>query len=468
MSQLIAVILAAGMGTRMKSKTPKVMHKLCGLPMLQHIYKILKDAGIGDIVTVLGHQGEEIAKTLDGESKVVYQRQLLGTGHALLQALPELEKYKSAQCLVLCGDTPLLRPETLLALVEKHRTCKAQATVLTAVFEDPSGYGRIIKGAGGLERIVEERDASNEEKNVQEINTGTYCFELAVVNEKIHCISASNAQGEYYLTDLIKIIAEEKGIVETMLLEDPKEALGINNRIQLAEAEKELRKRILEEHMLQGVTIVDPSTAYIDAGVRIGRDTILYPGVILEGSTVIGEDCHIGPNARIIDTELGDNVTVIYSNLLEARVGKGCKIGPYSYLRPGARLASNVKVGDFVEIKNSDIGDHSKIPHLSYVGDSFIGKHVNIGAGTITCNYDGKHKHTTVIGDNSFIGSNTNLVAPITVGRDAYVGAGSTVSKDIPDGSLAVERGKQRIIDDWQSRIDKGTKMMAGDDKKNV
>lgn len=468
MSQLIAVILAAGMGTRMKSKTPKVMHKLCGLPMLQHIYKILKDAGIEDIVTVLGHQGEEIAKTLDGESKVVYQRQLLGTGHALLQALPELEKYKSAQCLVLCGDTPLLRPETLLALVEKHRTCKAQATVLTAVFEDPSGYGRIIKGTGGLERIVEERDASNEEKNVQEINTGTYCFELAVLNEKIHCISASNAQGEYYLTDLIKIIAEEKGIVETMLLEDPKEALGINNRIQLAEAEKELRKRILEEHMLQGVTIVDPSAAYIDAAVRIGRDTILYPGVILEGSTVIGEDCHIGPNARIIDTELGDNVTVIYSNLLEARAGNGCKIGPYSYLRPGARLESNVKVGDFVEIKNSDIGDHSKVPHLSYVGDSFIGKHVNVGAGTITCNYDGKQKHTTVIGDNSFIGSNTNLVAPITVGRDAYVGAGSTVSKDIPDGSLAVERGKQRIIDNWQSRIDKGTKMMAGDDKKDV
>lgn len=452
MAQLVSVVLAAGLGTRMKSGMPKVLHKVAGSPMILRVVNTLQQTGINDIIVVLGYQGETVEKILPPCCQVVYQHEQLGTGHALLQAMPELEKYPHADCLVVCGDTPLLRSSTIESLIERHRQTRAQATVLTANIVNPGGYGRIIKGPGGLEKIVEEKDATAEEKLVQEINTGTYCFSVQTLRDKLAQISTANAQREYYLTDVIKMVADEKGVLETLVIADYLEAMGINNRVQLAEAENEMRQRILTDLMLAGVTVIDPMNTYVDSEVTIGKDTVLYPGVILEGQTVIGENCLIGPDTRIIDSILADEVTVTYSNLLQAKVASGCQIGPYSYLRPGSDLARHVKIGDFVEVKNTFVDEGSKIPHLSYVGDSNLGKGVNIGAGTITCNYDGTNKYKTVIGDRSFVGSNTNLVAPIVVGKDAYIAAGSTVNCNIPDNALAVARGKQRNIENWKKR----------------
>lgn len=449
MNQLVAVVLAAGLGTRMKSAWPKVLHKLTGVPMILHVTKTLEELGIRDIIVVLGHQGEAVAQILGDNCRVVYQREQLGTGHALRMALPELEKYERADCLVVCGDTPLLRASTLRALLQKHQEKAAQVTVLTAEMPEPAGYGRIIKGSGGLERIVEEKDASPEEKKVKEINTGTYCFAVETLRQTLPRLTAANAQGEYYLTDVVKLTAASGGRLETQLMQDSTEALGINNRVQLAQAEKALRQRLLEELMLGGVTLLDADNTYIHSGVSVGKDTILYPGTVLEGRTAIGENCVIGPDTRIIDSQVADNVVIAYSNLLEAEVGSGCKIGPYSYLRPGTKLIENVKIGDFVEVKNAVVEKGAKIPHLSYVGDAQIGREVNIGAGTITCNYDGVTKHKTIIGDRSFVGSNSNLVAPIVIGEDAYIAAGSTVNKDIPANALAVAREKQRNIENW-------------------
>jgi len=458
LGQSAAVVLAAGMGTRMKSKLPKVLHKLVGVPMIIYVINALHEAEINNVIVVLGHQGELVEGVIDKNCKVVYQKEQLGTGHALLQALPALLQYSEGDCLVVCGDTPLLKARTLKQLREKHRKTGAQATVLTASIPDPTGYGRVIKGPGGIEKIVEEKDASAQEKAVKEINTGTYCFNIDSLKHELARLTTSNAQGEYYLTDIIKCLTDKKEIVETMLLDNPDEAIGINSRVQMARAEAVIRREILEKHMLQGVTVINPEHTYVEAGVKIGRDTVIYPGTILEGDTNIGEDCLVGPDTRIIDSSIDDSVEIKYSYLIQAKVARGCTIGPFSFLRPGSVLASGVKVGDFVEIKNSYVGEGSKIPHLSYVGDSTVGKGVNIGAGTITCNYDGTGKHPTWIGDGAFIGSNTNLVAPISVGAGSYIGAGSTVTKDIPDGALAVARGKQKTIENWQSRSAKTSK----------
>lgn len=456
MSNTVAVILAAGLGTRMKSKVPKVLHHVAGMPLVSHVLDALKEAQVDEVIIVLGHQGTAVEKYLGESYRYVYQQEQLGTGHALLQALPLLQEYSAeysgGNCLVLCGDTPLLRGQTLVQLIERHTHAQAKATVLTANLVNPSGYGRIIKSDKGIERIVEEKDASPAERMIQEINTGAYCFALDSVKQGLATLSPANQQGEYYLTDIIKFLVEKKERVETYLIENSMEAMGVNNRVQLAEAEVYMRRRILEEHMLQGVTIIDPDHTYVGKQVRIGQDTILYPGVILEGLTNIGEDCQIGPYTRLVDTIIGNEGTVNNSTLLESKVGQGCKIGPYSYLRPGTELADSVKVGDFAEVKKSFVGKGSKIPHLSYVGDSIIGEGVNIGAGTITCNYDGKRKHQTIIGDRAFVGSNTNLVAPIEVGADAYIGAGSTVTDDIPAGALAIARGRQKNLENWKQR----------------
>lgn len=454
MGQPVAVILAAGLGTRMKSEIPKVLHQVGGLPMIKHVIAALEEAGIKNIILVLGHQGQKVEEALGGSYQVVYQLEQLGTGHALLQALPCLREYnrgnRSGTCLVLCGDTPLLRSQTLTGLLAKHVERGATATILTAELDNPTGYGRIIKGSTGVEKIVEEKDASPEERLIREINTGTYCFDVKSLVERLGSLTPANAQGEYYLTDVIQYLARDGQIVETLCLENPAEAMGINNRLQLAEAEASLRKRILVRHMLEGVTVINPENTYVAANVQIGRDTVLYPGVILEGKTTIGNNCIIGPNTRIVDSIVLDDCQVQYSILQEARVAEHCTIGPFSYLRPGSVLEKGVKVGDFVELKKSVVGPGSKIPHLSYVGDSILGSGVNIGAGTITCNYDGINKHLTTIEDGAFIGSNTNLVAPITVGPGAYVGAGSTLTKDVPGGALAVARGRQSNIENWQ------------------
>lgn len=457
MGKSIAVVLAAGLGTRMKSRRPKVLHEIAGIPMIEHVINALKEAGTQQIILVLGYQGETVASVLGPGYQVVYQNEQLGTGHALLQALPVLQQYKEGECLVLCGDTPLLNSRTLKLLREKHNASGASATILTALLSDPAGYGRIIRGSRGVEGIIEEKDASPEEKLIKEINTGTYCYNIISLKEKLTRLVPANAQGEYYLTDVIKLLAQDGEKVEALVLEDPVEAMGINNRMQLAEAGVHMRRRILEKHMLEGVTIIDPLNTYIEIGVTIGRDTIIYPGVHLEGTTSVGENCRIGPDCRLVDSEVGDDVSIQYSNLLKARIGRECIIGPYSYLRPGTVLGQSVKVGDFAEVKNSIVGDGSKIPHLSYVGDSTLGKNVNIGAGTITCNYDGTNKFHTEIGDGAFIGSNTNLVAPIKVGAEAYIGAGSTVTKDIPSKALAIARGKQRNIENWSASRNKET-----------
>lgn len=449
MKPSVAVVLAAGMGTRMKSKIPKVLHNIGGFPMIKHVINILRRAGVQDIILVLGYKGELVEKVVEEDCRIIYQKEQLGTGHALLQVLPELQRYPDGDCLVLCGDTPLLTSETLLDLKKKHDEKGAHATILTAELPDPFGYGRIIKGHEGIGKIVEEKDANSQEKAVKEINTGTYCFKIDSLKENLKRLIPANVQGEYYLTDVIKYLVEENKRVETLMLRNHKEAMGINNRIQLAEANLIFRQRILEHHMLEGVTMLDPNNIYIDTQVEIGKDTVLYPGVILEGKTIIGENCVIGPDTRIEASSVADNVSITNSYLQESQVGNNCKIGPYSYLRPGTVLANGVKIGDFVEVKKSYVGEGSKIPHLSYVGDSKIGKGVNIGAGTITCNYDGVHKHPTYIGDGAFVGSNTNLVAPIKVGDGAYIGAGSTVTKDIPPGALAVARGRQKNIEDW-------------------
>lgn len=462
MTTSVAVVLAAGLGTRMKSSLPKVLHQVAGWPMLKHVTTALQEAGIENIILVLGHKSELVEENIGPGFRVVYQREQLGTGHAVLQALPLLQEFSTGQCLVVCGDTPLLKADTIKKLREKQQTSQAEATILTAEMADPTGYGRIVKQDGRVVKIVEEKDADSTERLVKEINTGSYCFKIQSLNRLLPQLTPANAQGEYYLTDVISLLAREGKDVETHLLNDPAEAMGINNRVQLAEAERLMRQRIAKKHMLAGVTMIDPANVYIEAGVEIGQDTIIYPGVHLAGNTRIGVNCQIGPDSKLVDSIIENGTQIKYSYLIEAKVGENCTIGPFSYLRPGTVLADKVKVGDFSEVKNSYVGEGSKIPHLSYIGDSSIGKGVNIGAGTITCNYDGQNKSPTYIGDGVFVGSNTNLVAPITVGEKAYIAAGSTVTKDIPAGTLAVARGKQKNIDNWQAR----QKPQAGHDNK--
>lgn len=446
-----AIILAAGQGTRMKSRLPKVLHKIAGQAMLKHVLDALEEAQVKQKILVLGHQAERVKADLPKGIDIAYQREQLGTGHAVMQAR-EIINQDVDNILVVCGDTPLLKGATLKKLLHDHASQKRGVTVLTGIVEEPTGYGRIIRDREGVKAIVEEKDATLEQREIQEINTGAYCFNKEFLVEALNNLTTDNSQQEYYLTDLIKIAASEGKPVGAYVLEDFNEALGINNRLQLAQADKEFRKRILEKLMLEGVTIISPETTYIDAQVTIGQDTIVHPFSYLEGPTKIGEDCIIGPNTRIMDSKIGNEVEIENSVVKESTVDDGAKIGPFAYLRPGAVLGKNVKIGDFVEIKKSVIGDGSKIPHLSYVGDAQVGKGVNIGCGTITCNYDGKNKYTTTILDGAFIGSNTNLVAPVTVGEGAYIGAGSTITKDVPQGALGIARGKQTNIPNWEEK----------------
>ncbi|MDD4238522.1 MAG: bifunctional UDP-N-acetylglucosamine diphosphorylase/glucosamine-1-phosphate N-acetyltransferase GlmU [Desulfotomaculaceae bacterium] len=449
---LAAVILAAGKGTRMKSQVPKVLHKICGNSMLSYVLDSVAAAGVEQKIVVVGFGADLVAREVEGRGQVVLQEQQLGTAHALLQVSPLLKEF-NGQLLVLCGDTPLIEPDTLVRLVESHRAAGAVATVLTAEVEDPTGYGRVIRdGQGQVKRIVEQKDASPQEKQVQEINTGIYCFESAGLFEALDKVTPANAQGEYYLTDIIRAYASEGRTVGAVLLANQAEAVGVNDRVQLAEVDRVIRARVLLELMSSGVTVVDPQSTFVDRGVQIGRDTTIYPFTFIEGSTTVGEDCVIGPDTRLVNSVVGSAVTIQNSIVLESYIQDRCSIGPFSYLRPETRLGEDVKVGDFVEIKKSDIGNGSKVPHLAYVGDATLGRKVNIGAGTITCNYDGQNKWPTHIGDRAFIGSNTNLVAPVKIGEGAVTGAGSTITRDVPDGALGVERAKQALVLDWENR----------------
>lgn len=441
--RLSAVVLAAGQGKRMKSKLYKVLHPVCGKPMVEHIIDTLERMGVKRTVVVVGHGAEAVQAALGDRVQYALQEQQLGTGHAVLQAAPLLRD-EDGLTLVLCGDTPLLSEATLKALVETHRGGDFAATLLTAEMDDPHGYGRILRGAdGSVEGIVEEKDCSEQQRLIREINTGTYVFDNRKLFEALAKVDNRNAQGEYYLTDVIGILKNSGSRVEGCRMRDPAEATGVNDRLALAEVEALMRKRINRQHMANGVTLIDPQATYIDAGVEIGGDTVIYPGCHLRGSTKIGSDCVIGPNAEIADSAIGDGVHIRYAVLAGAKVGDKVNIGPYAYLRPGTVLADGVKVGDFVEIKNAAIGEDSKVPHHSYIGDARIGKRVNIGCGTITANYDGFRKHVTEIGDDAFIGSNSNLIAPVRIGDGAFVVAGSTITQDVGDQDLAIARARQ-------------------------
>ncbi len=449
---LAAVVLAAGKGTRMKSKLPKVLHKLCGKPMLSYVIDSVIVAGVEKTVVVVGYGADLVAQEVKDTAQVAFQAEQLGTAHALMQAAPFLKDFPG-QLLVLCGDTPLIEAGSLSKLVENHRAAGAVATVLTAEMEEPAGYGRVIRdGMGRVTRIVEQKDASPEEKLVREVNTGIYCFETAGLFDALNKVTPANAQGEYYLTDIIEMYVRRGLAVGAVMLEDPREMTGINDRVHLAEVERYIRGRVLDDLMRSGVTVMDPSSTFVDRNVRIGRDTVIYPFTIIEGDTVIGEECIIGPGSRLVNACVGSGVSVQNSIVINSKVGDNCSIGPFAYLRPETRLGRGVKVGDFVEIKKSVLGDGSKVPHLSYVGDATVGEKVNIGCGSITCNYDGHKKWPTHIGDSAFIGSNTNLVAPVEVGAGAFIGAGSTITKDVPAGALGVERAKQKVVPGWVER----------------
>ncbi len=448
MAKHSAVILAAGKGVRMKSDLPKVLHRAGGYPLVAHVVRAVKEAGIEDIVMVVGHGREQVEKYFSADNLgFVTQEQQLGTGHALMQAADSINP--DSTMLVLAGDIPLIQAATIKALIDYHEEKQAGATVLSACLNNPSGYGRIVRGSGGeLLKIVEEKDCSPEEKLIKEINSGIYLFQAGKVFAALSGLQTANAQGEYYLTDVLEILNGQGQIVQVMLTDSSEDIYGVNHRVQLAEVEKVLRRRKNESLMLEGVTIIDPDSTFIDYTVQIGADTVIFPFTIITGDTRIGSRCEIGPSAYINDTVIGDETIVEQSRIKESVIGNLCTIGPFAYLRPGANLADKVKVGDFVEIKNSNIGTNSKIPHLSYVGDAEVGQSVNIGAGTITCNYDGKNKYHTILEDGVFIGSNTNLVAPVSIGKGSITGAGSTITRDVPANCLAVERAVQKVVPD--------------------
>ncbi|NMB46958.1 MAG: bifunctional UDP-N-acetylglucosamine diphosphorylase/glucosamine-1-phosphate N-acetyltransferase GlmU [Firmicutes bacterium] len=447
-----AVVLAAGKGTRMHSKIPKVIHPICGRPMVEHVVNNLREAGIGRIIVVIGHNGQAVKDTLGPGIEYVVQEEQLGTGHAVMQTETVLKNH-NGPLMVIHGDTPLYRPATLRALVHSHRDSGVIGTVLAVNVDDPTGYGRIVRNAaGGLDKIVEQKDADPIELEIREINSGTYVFECESMFAALRRIRPQNVQNEYYLTDVLTILKEDHGTVQVFTHADDEEALGINNRAQLAVAEQIMRDRIREKWLLAGVTMIDPATTYIDAEAELEQDVALMPFTFIEGHTHIAQGSVIGPFVRLKDAKVGENVTISQATVVESSLERGCTVGPYSHIRPGCHLAEGVKVGGFCEIKNTIIGPESKVPHLSYLGDTRVGGQVNIGAGTITCNYDGLEKHRTTIEDQAFIGSNCNLVAPVVVGTGAYAAAGSTITTDIPPGALGVARNRQRNIPGWEQR----------------
>ncbi|MFL5990488.1 MAG: bifunctional UDP-N-acetylglucosamine diphosphorylase/glucosamine-1-phosphate N-acetyltransferase GlmU [Rubrobacteraceae bacterium] len=446
--QTFAVVLAAGKGTRMKSNRAKVLHTLCGVPMVNYVIEALKSLAPERFIVVVGHQADLVRGVLPGDAEAVLQREQLGTGDAVRVALEALEGEEGV-LLVVNGDGPLISGMTLGELLERHRSAGVGATVLVAELEEPRGLGRVVEEAGVV-RIVEERDATDEERAIRLVNLGLYAFELSEIRDAIGKVGVDNGQGELYLTDVLEIIGRRSRAV-TYRLKDLEEANLVNDRSQLARAEEILRRRILDAHMREGVTVRDPVSTHIEASVQIGRDTVILPGSFLRGTTKIGSDCVIGPSADLLDTRVGDGARVEHSVGRGAEVGEGATVGPYAFLRPGTVLGPDAKVGAYCEVKNTRVGRGSKVPHLSYIGDAEIGEDANLGAGTITANYDGVNKHRTTIGAGAFTGVNTNLIAPVTIGDGAYLGAASVVNKDIPPGKLAVGM-PARVIRDAPGR----------------
>ena len=447
-------MLAAGKGTRMKSSQPKVLHELAGRPIIEHVLRTVDALHATSTIVVVGHGADRVRSALAARPSLefVVQSPQLGTGHALLQAESTLAG-KSGTVLLLYADVPLLQPSTLTRLIEHHRTHKAAATVLTMELPDPYGYGRIVRDKKGLiSRIVEERDASSDHHKIKEVNSGLYCFDLRPLFSSLQQLAADNSQGEYYLTDLIAMYRQRKLRVETLLMDSPSELRGVNSRLDLAELGGVLRARKNREVMFAGATLEDPASTYVDMDVTIGTDTVIGPGVILQGATSIGDGCRIQAGCRITNSTVGDRVVMLdYSVVVDSTIGSDARIGPFAHLRPQSSVGDEAHVGNFVELKKTSMGKGAKANHLAYLGDSTIGAGANIGAGTITCNYDGVNKHQTIIEDGAFIGSDSQLVAPVRIGAGAYVGAGSTITKDVPADALAVSRTPQLNKAGWAS-----------------
>ena len=454
MTDLHVVVLAAGKGTRMKSDLPKVLHRISGQALLDYVVRAAGELSPASLTIIVGHKAELIQARLSGQRslRLAVQEPQLGTAHAVMQAEPLLAA-ASGTMLLLSGDVPLLSTNTLRALLQAHEAEGAAATVLTAVLERPYGYGRIVRAQGQVARIVEERDASPTERAIREINAGVYAFDLQPLFPALRSIASQNAQGEYYLTDLVTIYRRRKLAVASHTVADAAEIRGINSRTELAEVGALVRQKKNEELMAAGVTLVDPATAFIEPDVLVGPDTVIHPNVYLEGTTRVGAACEIHAGVRIVNSTIGDRVTLLnYSVITDSTVESDARLGPFAHLRPGSAVGEAAHVGNFVELKKTTLGAGSKASHLTYLGDATIGEGVNIGAGTITCNYDGVHKHPTIIEDGAFIGSDSQLVAPVRVGKGAYVAAGSSIVKDVPAGSLGIARGRQANVDGWVDR----------------
>jgi len=440
------IILAAGLGTRMRSVLPKALHLLAGKELVRHVLDAVKPLGPGTTAVVVGHQADRVREAMGGYAvEIVHQAEQLGTAHAVRQAL-DIIAAAEGPVMVLCADTPLLTAETLISLIEVHSRARAAVTVMTAMAEEPTGYGRVVRGSSGVMRIVEEKDATPTQKKIREVNTGIYCFDKKFLLSALGGIKNRNAQGEYYLPDTISLARKKKLKVAAVLCKDPDEAMGINTRFDLSQAEMVLQARTNLKWMLEGVTMQDPATVYIGAGVSLGRDTVLYTNVRLEGNTALGEGCTVYPGSRIVDSTLGSGVVIKDCCVIEdSRIADKATVGPFARLRPGTVLGADSRIGNFVEVKKSVIGEGSKANHLAYLGDATIGRDVNIGAGVITCNYDGYQKHPTIIEDGVFVGSDAQLVAPVRIGRDALVAAGTTVTRDVPAEALVISRVPQEI-----------------------
>jgi bifunctional UDP-N-acetylglucosamine pyrophosphorylase/glucosamine-1-phosphate N-acetyltransferase len=454
-SPLHVVLLAAGKGTRMKSARPKVLHTLAGRALVDHVLRSVEPLGAVSKVLVVGHGADEVRAALADRSDLefVLQSPQLGTGHALLQAEPVLRGLTGTVLLVY-ADVPLLQSSTLSRLVATHLSAGAAATVLTTEVENPFGYGRMVRDASGrVARIVEERDATPEERAVKEINSGIYAFDLAPLFDAVRQLGTNNAQGEYYLTDLVAAYRGQNRVVETMRLDDAEELRGVNSRVDLADLTQVMRHRKNRELMLAGVTLEDPATTSVDMDVTIGPDTVLGPFVRIERRTTIGERCHIHAGSRLTEATVADDVTVLdYSVVVSSTLGRGARVGPFSHIRPDSSVGEEGHVGNFVELKKTRLGRRSKANHLAYLGDATIGDHVNVGAGTITCNYDGEKKQPTVVEDGVFIGSDSQLIAPVVIGHGAYVAAGSSITGDVPPDALAISRGRQENKLGWASK----------------
>lgn len=447
------VILAAGLGTRMKSDLAKALHALAGRPLIQHVLNAAAGVEPEKIILVLGHQADKVRSAVgEYRPEIVLQAEQLGTGHAVQQAT-EAFSTGADPVLVLCADTPLITSKTLQDVVDLHQKSRATITLVTAKVDNPFGYGRVVRGKSGVMRVVEEKDATAAQKKIQEVNAGIYCFDRKFLLSSLMALGKNNAQGEYYLPDTIELAKKKKHHVSAFLCRDSHEVMGVNSRFDLSQAEAILRRRINRQWMLEGVTMVDPDTVFVGNDVRLGRDVVIYPNVMIEGGTTVGNGCVIYPGTRIVNSVIAEKVIVKDCSVIEdSEIASLAIIGPFAHLRPGSVIGPRARIGNFVEVKKSTIGEGSKASHLTYIGDATVGRDVNIGAGVIICNYDGYDKHPTVIEDNVFVGSDSQLVAPVKIGRGALVAAGSTITGDVPADALAISRVPQEIREGFASR----------------